>query len=48
MFLVSNNKNISKVKETKDKKLCNRLLKNMGKSSETCQNPDKVIFNYLI
>ena len=29
-FLVSNNKNISKVKETQDKKLCNLLLINMG------------------
>ena len=38
-FLVSNNKNISKVKETQDKKLCNLLLKSTGKS-------DKVIFNF--
>ena len=30
-FLVSNNKKISKVKETQDKKLRNLLLKNMGK-----------------
>ena len=45
-FLVSNNKNISKVKETQDKKLCNLLLKNMGKNSDTCQDPDKVIFNF--
>ena len=45
-FLVSNNKNISKVKETQDKKLCNLLLKNIGKNSDTCQDPDKVVFNF--
>ena len=45
-FLVSNNKNISKVKETQDKKLCNFLLINMGNNSDTCQDPDKVIFNF--
>ena len=45
-FLVSNNKNISKVKETQDKKLCNLLLKNVCKNSETCQDTDKVIFNF--
>ena len=44
-FLVSNNKNNSKVKETQDKKLYNLLLKNMGKSSETCQDPRKVIIS---
>ena len=46
MFLVSNNKNISKVKETQDKNLWNLLLKNIGKNSDTCQNLDKVIFNF--
>ena len=45
-FLVSNNKNISKVKETQDKKLCNLLLKNVCKNSDTCQDTDKVIFNF--
>ena len=45
-FLVSNNKNISEVKETQDKKLCNLLLKSTGKNSETCQDTDKVIFNF--
>ena len=45
-FLVSNNKNISRVKETQDKKLCNLLFRNMGKNSDTCQDPDKVIFNF--
>ena len=45
-FLVCNNKNMFKVKERQDKKLCNVLLKNMGKNSETCQDPDKVIFNF--
>ena len=45
-FLVSNNKNISKVKETQDKKLCNLVLRNMEKNSETCQDPDKVIINF--
>ena len=44
-FSVSNNKNISKFKETQDKKLCNLLLINMGNNSDTCQDPDKVIFN---
>ena len=44
-FLVSNNKNISKVKETQDKKLCN-LLRNMGNNSDTCQDPYKIIFNF--
>ena len=33
MVLVSNNKNISKVKETQDTKLCNLLLRNMGNNS---------------
>ena len=46
-FLVSNSKNIFKVKETQDKKLCNLLLRNMGNNSDTCQDPDKVIFNFL-
>ena len=32
--LVSNNKNISKVKETQDKKLCNLLLRNMENNSD--------------
>ena len=45
-FLVSNNKNISKVKETQDKKLCNLLLKSICKNSDTCQDTDKVIFNF--
>ena len=45
-FLVSNNKNICKVKETQDKKLCNLLLRNMGNNSDTCQDLDKVIFNF--
>ena len=41
-FSVSNNKNISKVKETQDKKLCNLFLRNLGKNSNTCQDLDKV------
>ena len=45
-FLVSNSKSISKVKETLYKKLSKLLLKNMGKTSDTCQDPDKVIFNF--
>ena len=45
-FLVSNNKDFSKVKETQDKKLCNLLFRNMGKNSDTCQDPDKVILNF--
>ena len=45
MFLVSNTRNISKVKKTQVKKLCN-LLRNMGNNSDTCQDPGKVIFNF--
>ena len=45
-FFVSNNKNISKVKETQGKKLCNILLTNMENNSDTCQDTDKVIFNF--
>ena len=46
-FLVSNNKNISKVKETQDKKLCNLLLKNIGKNSDTCQEGPDTFFIHL-
>ena len=35
MVLVSNNKNISKVKGTQDTKLCNLLLRNMDNNSNT-------------
>ena len=45
-FLVSNNKNISKVKETKDNKLCNLLLRNVGNMSGTCQDLGRFIFNF--
>ena len=45
-FLVTNKKNISKVKKTQDKKLCNLLLGSMGENSDTCQGPDKVIFHF--
>ena len=45
-FLVSNNKNISKAKETQDRKSCNFLLRDMGNNSDTCQDPDKVFFNF--
>ena len=45
-FLISNNKKISNVKETQDKKLCNQALKNIGKNSDTCQDPDQVIFDF--
>ena len=45
-FLVSNNKNIFKVKETQDEKLCNLLLKNMGNNSDTCQDSDKNKFDF--
>ena len=34
MFLVSNNKNISLVKEKQDKKLCNLLLRNVSSDSD--------------
>ena len=34
----------SRLKETQEKKICNLLLRNMGKNSDTCQDPDKVIF----
>ena len=43
---VSNNKNISKVKKTQDKKLCKLLLRNMGNNYYTCQDPVKLIFNF--
>ena len=29
-----------------DKKLCNLILRNMGNNSDTCQDPDTVIFNF--
>ena len=45
-LFVSNNKNISKVKETQEKKLCSLVLRNMGDNPDTCQDPDKVIFNF--
>ena len=35
-LLVSKNKNISKVEEIENKKLCNLLFRNMGKNSDTC------------
>ena len=44
--MVSNKKNISKVKEKQDKKLYDLVLRNMGNNSDTCQDPDKVIFNF--
>ena len=37
---------MSKVKETQDKRLCNLLFRNMASNSDTCQDPDKVIFNF--
>ena len=46
IFLVSNDKNISKVKNTQSKKLCNLLLDNTGHISKTTRDPDKVIFNF--
>ena len=39
-ILVSNNKNISKVKKTQDKKLCNLVLRNMGNNSDTSKDRD--------
>ena len=45
-FLVSDNKNISKIKETQDKKLCNLVLRYMKNNFDICQDPDKVIFNF--
>ena len=44
--MVSNKKNISKVKERQDKKVYNLVLRNMGNNSDTCQDSDKVIFNF--
>ena len=46
MLLVSDKRNISKVKETQGKKLCNLLLSNMGKNSDICQNLDNVTINF--
>ena len=45
-FLDCNNKNVSKVKETKDKKLCNVLPRNMVDHSDKCQEPEQVRFNF--
>ena len=45
-FLVSNNTNTSKLKETQDKKLCTLLLRNMGKYFDACQDLGKVVFNF--
>lgn len=45
-FLDCNNKNVSKVKETKDKKLCNVLPRNMVDHFDTCQEPEQVRFNF--
>ena len=46
IFLVSNEKNISKVKNIQSKKVCNLLLNNIGNTSKTTPDPDKVIFNF--
>ena len=43
--LVSNDKNISKVKKAQSK-LSNLLLNNIGKISKTKHDPDKVIFYF--
>ena len=45
-FLVSNDKNISKVKNTQSKKLCKLPLNNIGNIFKTTHDPDKVIFNF--
>ena len=45
-FLDCNNKNISKVNETKDKKLCNVLPWKMIDHSDTCQELEQVRFNF--
>ena len=39
---------ISKVKYTQSKKLCNLLLNNIGNTSKTTHDPDKVISNFSI
>ena len=46
MLLVSNDKNISKAKNTQSKKLCNLLLNNIGNMSKTAHDHGKVIFNF--
>ena len=46
IFLVSNDKNIFKVKNMRTKKLCNPLLNNIGNISKTAHDPDKVLFNF--
>ena len=45
-LLVSDNKSISKIKETQDKKLCILLLRNMANNSDIFQDSVKVIFNF--
>ena len=45
-FLVSNDKNISKICQNQGKKLHNLFFKNSHHNSATSQDPDKVIFNF--
>ena len=46
-FLVSNDKNIYKIRKNQGKKLANLFLNNSYHNSVTSHNPDKVIFNFL-
>ena len=45
-FLVSNDKNIYKIRKNQGKKLHNLFLNNSYHNSVTSHNPDKVIFNF--
>ena len=45
-FLVSNDKNIYKIRKTQGKKLHNLFLNNSYHNPATSLNPDKVIFNF--
>ena len=46
-LLVSNDKIISKAKNTQSKKLCNLLLNNTGNISKRAHDRGKVIFDFL-
>ena len=46
IFLVSNEKNISNVKNTTGKKLCNLMLDNIGNVSKTKHDSEKAIFSF--
>ena len=46
IFLVSNDKNVYKIRKNQGKKLYNLFLNNSYHNSVTSHDPDKVIFNF--